>query len=208
MLQNHPHIIDRRHARRPLVTRVSRGAAVSAGQTSARVREADRSRSRIPPRCAAAGNRAAILTSSGGSACPFDETATAMTRLWTSRCTAWISAAGSHRRAWTRASCRVDTVPARSGPASIRAAATASATARLMPTPPTGDIACAASPINSRPSVYQRLSRLSCTSSSLTSSNDVSARTSVGQPRHQGHHAAVQRLDALRAQLRRRGPWG
>ena len=43
-----------------------------------------------------------------------------------------------------------------SGCARMLAAATASCTARLTPTPPTGDIACAASPMQSRPGRYQR----------------------------------------------------
>jgi hypothetical protein len=37
-----------------------------------------------------------------------------------------------------------------------------------MPTPPTGDIACAASPISSKPGSYQRLQRLDSTESSDT----------------------------------------
>jgi hypothetical protein len=38
--------------------------------------------------------------------------------------------------------------------------------------PPTGDIVCAASPMHSRPSAYQRRSRLTPTVSSLMSSSD------------------------------------
>ncbi len=77
----------------------------------------------------------------------------------------------------------------------MRAVATASATARLMPTPPTGDIACAASPMHSTPSEYQRRSRLSCTSSSFTSSNEVNVVDAVGEP---GHHARPARGAAPR----------
>ena len=55
------------------------------------------------------------------------------------------------------------------------AAATASAIARLMPTPPTGDIACAASPMQSTPLACQRRKRSSRTSRTLTSSQDVMA---------------------------------
>lgn len=61
-------------------------------------------------------------------------------------------------------------MPVRSGSARMRAVATASAIAKLMPTPPTGDIACAASPMNSKPSRYHLRSLLSCISSSFTSS--------------------------------------
>ncbi len=62
-----------------------------------------------------------------------------------------------------------------------------------MPTPPTGDIACAASPINSNPSVYQRRSRFSCTSSNFTSSNEV---TSGSRPASQGTSDATRRCIA------------
>ena len=58
--------------------------------------------------------------------------------------------------------------PRANGPARIFAAATASWTARLMPTPPTGDMACAASPIASSPGLHQRVSRSSETESSFT----------------------------------------
>ena len=56
----------------------------------------------------------------------------------------------------------------RSGSASMLAAATASWTARLMPTPPTGDIAWAQSPMHRRPGRHQRSSRSTVTVSSLT----------------------------------------
>ena len=49
--------------------------------------------------------------------------------------------------------------PRASGAARRFAAATASWIARLMPTPPTGDMACAASPMHSRPGRHQRRSR-------------------------------------------------
>ena len=53
--------------------------------------------------------------------------------------------------------------PRASGPARMFAAATASWIARLMPMPPIGDMAWAASPIASRPGRYQRVSRSSLT---------------------------------------------
>ena len=60
-------------------------------------------------------------------------------RRCASRCPAWISAVGHHRRSCTRRSTDTGTDPsARSAGARIRAAATASCTARLIPTPPTG----------------------------------------------------------------------
>ncbi|CFS47488.1 Uncharacterised protein [Mycobacterium tuberculosis] len=57
------------------------------------------------------------------------------------------------------------------------AAATASWTARLMPTPATDDIACAASPMHSSPSMCQRRNRFTLTLRCLTSSMDASAAT-------------------------------
>ena len=57
------------------------------------------------------------------------------------------------------------------------AAATASCTARLMPTPPIGDIACAASPMQSSPGRCQRSSRSTTTVSSLMSSQSSSYST-------------------------------
>ena len=66
---------------------------------------------------------------------------------------------GKRRRRSTRARSSVVTRPARSGSASRLAAATASCTARLMPTPPIGDMAWAASPMQRRPGRYQRSRR-------------------------------------------------
>ncbi len=60
------------------------------------------------------------------------------------------------------------------------AAATASWMARLMPTPPSGDIACAASPIARKPSRHHVFSRLTCTSRSLTCCQSVSSSARAG----------------------------
>ncbi len=60
--------------------------------------------------------------------------------------------------------------PRASEAANKLAAATASCTARLMPTPPMGDIACAASPITSKPGRHHSSSRSTVTVSSFTSS--------------------------------------
>lgn len=72
------------------------------------------------------------------------------------------------RRSRRRSS--TSTPPARNGAANRFAVATASWMARLIPTPPTGDIACAASPMHSSPGRYQRSSRSTRTVSRLTSS--------------------------------------
>ena len=83
---------------------------------------------------------------------PSAPTAPAAGSACASRCPAWISAVGHHRRSCTRRRTATGTgPPVRSAGARIRAAATASCTARLMPTPPTGDIACAASPMQQQP---------------------------------------------------------
>ena len=66
---------------------------------------------------------------------------------------------------------------AASGRHRMLAAATASCTARLTPTPPIGDIACAASPMQSRPGRCQRSSRSTATVSSLTCSQSLSSST-------------------------------
>ena len=63
------------------------------------------------------------------------------------------------------------------GAASMLAAATASWIARLMPTPPTGDIACAASPMQSRPGRYHCRRRSTLTVRSLMSSQLASSPT-------------------------------
>lgn len=69
-----------------------------------------------------------------------------------------------------------------------------------MPTPPSGDIACAASPMHSNPSVCQRRSRFTRTSRCLTSSMDSSAATDSGMS---GSSAPTSRRKAStpRAQL-------
>ena len=63
----------------------------------------------------------------------------------------------------------------------MRAAATASWMARLMPMPPTGDMAWAASPMQRRPGRCQRVRRLTWTERSLTWSQSVSSSTAVGE---------------------------
>ena len=92
------------------------------------------------------------------------------------RCMPWMTTVGTMRRRWiranARASARPNTAPESSNGARMRAAATASCTARLIPTPPTGDIACAASPMHSTPGACQRRSRSRRTSRCFTSAMD------------------------------------
>src|SRR5699024_4410215 len=77
-------------------------------------------------------------------------------------------AATSRRRCTARRSLS-ESCPVRNGSASILAVATPSCTARLTPTPPTGDIACAASPRHSSPVRYHRVSLLTSRSEEHTS---------------------------------------
>ena len=200
-MQNHSHIIDCRHAWRPLIeVRVPR-RPVSAGQTSARVRAAGRSRLRIPPRCAAAGPARRSAPAAAVSACAGrrhgdgDDPAVdhALHRLDQRR--------GQPAPGLDAGQMPGGDVASAQWAGQHPAAATASATARLIPTPPTGDIACAASPISNRPSVVPAPQPVELHVEQLDVVERRQRRDVVGQPRHQGHHAAVQRLDALRAQF-------
>ncbi len=94
----------------------------------------------------------------------------ASTRRAIARWKAWVTTVGSRRRRATRARPRSSSVPSLSGRARRLPAATASWMARLIPTPPTGDIAWAESPMQSSPRRCQRLRRLTWTSSVFTSS--------------------------------------
>ena len=69
-----------------------------------------------------------------------------------------VTRVGDSRRCCTRFRIRSVTCPAQSGTDNIFAAATASWIARLIPTPPAGDIACAASPMHSKPGRCHRRS--------------------------------------------------
>src|SRR5262249_4429087 len=90
-------------------------------------------------------------------------------------CSAWMTRVGNIRRSCTLRKSSSCTVPSLSGRQRMFAAATASCTARLMPTPPTGDIACAASPMQRSPVRYQRSSLSTATVRSLISSQLLSA---------------------------------
>ena len=91
---------------------------------------AGRSRTACSPRSA--------LTGAGGAGRPPELTAGANTRRWARVWNPWITRIGTSRRRCTALRCRSSTLPSRSGPANAFAAATASWTARLIPTPPTG----------------------------------------------------------------------
>lgn len=97
----------------------------------------------------------------------------------TARCTVrWIACTtrtGNIRRACTFASSGSGSRPVAIAAARMLAAATASWMARLIPTPPTGDMAWAASPIASSPGRCQRVRRSSETDSSFTSSHPRTA---------------------------------
>ena len=181
-------------------------AATNAGRRPARApaaRPPRRSRPGWPTATAAAGSArssrpAGWRSRPAGSAPPAGGACT--------RCTAWVIAAGGSRRLRTAARSRSVTSPRRSGSASSLAAPTASWTAMLMPTPPTGDIACAASPMHSRPSVCQRLSLFSLHVEILhvvqrRQAPDVGLRNQLGD-------FGFERIESARPQLRRRCPSG
>ncbi len=93
------------------------------------------------------------------------------------------------------------TVPARSGAARRLAAATASCIARLMPTPPTGDIACAASPMHSRPGRCHCARRSTLTVSSLTSSQVSQLLHAIAHQRRDRDDRVAKRVEPLRLDL-------
>ena len=97
-----------------------------------------------------------------------------MIRFCAASARAWMIRVGNSRRSLDLARAdRRHRSPRAIGPARMLAAATASWMARLMPTPPIGDMAWAASPIASRPGRCQRVSRSSATVSSWSSSQLV-----------------------------------
>ena len=98
------------------------------------------------------------------------------------------------------------TVPALSGAARRLAAATASCTARLMPTPPIGDIACAASPMQSRPGRHHCRSRSTVTLSSLTSSQLFNSPTRSARNGDISTTRCAERFEALRLRRARCRP--
>ncbi len=125
-----------------------------------------------------------------------------MTRFWIISCMPWVSRVGRARRRCSAASGASGTGPPRSSQGSrMLAAATASWMARLMPTPPIGDMACAASPMQSRPGRYQRSSRSTATVSSFTSSQLRSSWTRSLEGGGERRHRVAERREPLGAQL-------
>src|SRR5438034_2023161 len=132
-----------------------------------------------PGRRRSRGKRASSRTAGGGRRGRRRRSTRRTIRFWTSTWTRWVTRVGHSRRRCTRARSSALTRPSRSGAASRLAAATASWIARLMPTPPTGDIACGASPRQSTPGPNQRARRSTRTVSSFTSSQSRSALASA-----------------------------
>jgi hypothetical protein len=107
--------------------------------------------------------------------------------------------AGRCRRCWTRARSAAVSRCSRSGADSSRAAATASWMARLIPTPPTGDMAWAASPRHSSPSVVPAPQPVQ---PDVEHEHIVHGRDrldAVGQVRAQRSDSSAKRLDAFGA---------
>jgi len=87
--------------------------------------------------------------------------------------------------------------PSRSGRAKILAAATASRTARLMPTPPMGDMVCAVSPMHSTPGLCHVISWSTPTVNCRKSSKLRISPGAVGKERSQLGDGAADRVKAL-----------
>ena len=155
----------------------SGAACAQRGQRLMRGPGASTCSGRIPTPTSRAGSRPSspwrprTVRSRGGARRPFCRPSVGeMTRRCARSCSHWVTRVGHSRRRCTRRRCSVVRRPSRSGIQSRFAAATASWIARLIPTPPTGDIACAASPMQSSPGRYHWRSRSTFTVRSLTSS--------------------------------------
>ena len=92
-------------------------------------------------------------------------------------CTPWVTRVGNNRRLGTAARSRSVNEPFASRGPRMRAVATASCTARLIPTPPIGDIACAASPMSSAPGTCHSRTRFTLTVNNAMSSHVDSSST-------------------------------
>src|ERR1700680_1352911 len=112
-----------------------------------------------------------------------------------------VTRVGHWRRCCTRARSSSVTAPRRSGSARILAAATASCTARLMPTPPTGDIAWAASPMHNRPGRYHRGRRSPCAGDELDVAPAPQLADALLEPRRQVEDDAAELGDVALPQL-------
>ena len=88
--------------------------------------------------------------------------------------------------------------PARSGAASRLAAATASCTAMLMPTPPIGDMACAASPMQRRPGRHHFLQPVDRDAEQLDVVPDFQFADAVGEKRRHFDDPCAERFEAFR----------
>jgi hypothetical protein len=92
-------------------------------------------------------------------------------------CSHWVATVGKALRRWMPLRSLLCGIPSRSLAPRILAVATASWTARLIPTPPIGDMACAASPMHNSPQRDHRRKRSTATVSSLMSSQSPSSST-------------------------------
>ena len=118
-----------------------------------------------------------------------------MMRFWMNTCMRWITRVASMRRFCTARSSSTEGTPVLSVCQSKFAAATASCTARLMPTPPTGDMACAASPMHKRPGRNHWRSRATATVKSFASSQ---VRISFTRSRRRGSTRTISARSAFR----------
>ena len=101
-------------------------------------------------------------------------------------CNRWVRTVGGSLPAFApRAGPPAVTEPCFSFGIKMLAAATASWIARFTPTPPIGDMAWAASPMNNSPGRLHSARRSTATVSNLTSSQDFSSSTRSAEVRHQ-----------------------
>ncbi len=147
------------------------------------------------------GKRFSSLAANGGFGCAVMVSTLETTRFWMKIWSAWVISVGHCRRFCTLRKSSSVTLPSRSGWARILAVATASWTARLMPTPPMGDMAWAASPMHSSPGAYQRFKRSTATVSSFTSSHEAISRTRVRKLGVQRDNGQAEGLKPFAAQF-------
>ncbi len=126
--------------------------------------------------CRRNGNHFSNRTTNGND-CLSPDARPVTTRRWINACIPWITRVGHSRRSCTLSRSATETGPLCSFSASRFAVATASCKARLIPTPPAGDMACAESPMQRSPSRHHWRRRLIWTVSSLIFGQSSSSAT-------------------------------
>ena len=115
-----------------------------------------------------AGHRRRILNNQGSCSGCWLPSTLRIALFCSATCICCVAFVGNARRRCTASTSSSDGAPRRSASPKRFAVATASWIARLIPTPPIGDMACAASPIQSSPGRAHSCSRSTATVSKLT----------------------------------------